>query len=59
MIGLTVTMGIKTAGGADAEGTLVVSAKDKGTGYKEKINITNDQNILMPDFQVFEPVHHS
>jgi heat shock protein 5 len=25
---------------------LVVSAEDKGTGSKEKITITNDQNLL-------------
>ena len=28
----------------DANGILVVSAEDKGTGSKEKITITNDQN---------------
>merc|ERR1712241_926068 len=30
----------------DANGILVVSAEDKGTGSKEKITITNDQNRL-------------
>ena len=33
----------------DANGILVVSAEDKGTGSKEKITITNDQNRLTPD----------
>merc|ERR1712241_1139676 len=32
----------------DANGILVVSAEDKGTGSKEKITITNDQNGLTP-----------
>merc|ERR1712080_99858 len=30
-------------------GILVVSAEDKGTGSKEKITITNDQNRLTPE----------
>ena len=30
----------------DANGILQVSAEDKGTGNKEKITITNDQNTL-------------
>merc|ERR1712121_382890 len=33
----------------DAHGILVVSAEDKGTGSKEKITITNDQNRLTPE----------
>uniref|UniRef100_A0A8D8ZYW4 Endoplasmic reticulum chaperone BIP n=1 Tax=Cacopsylla melanoneura TaxID=428564 RepID=A0A8D8ZYW4_9HEMI len=33
----------------DANGILQVSAEDKGTGNKEKIVITNDQNRLTPD----------
>ncbi|CAL8113744.1 unnamed protein product [Orchesella dallaii] len=33
----------------DANGILQVSAEDKGTGHKEKITITNDQNRLTPD----------
>merc|ERR1719461_990527 len=33
----------------DANGILVVSAEDKGTGNKEKITITNDQNRLTPE----------
>merc|ERR1719431_1560544 len=33
----------------DANGILVVSAEDKGTGTKEKITITNDQNRLTPE----------
>ena len=33
----------------DANGILQVSAEDKGTGNKEKITITNDQNRLTPD----------
>merc|ERR1711931_563445 len=33
----------------DANGILVVSAEDKGTGKKEKITITNDQNRLTPE----------
>ena len=33
----------------DANGILVVSAEDKGTGSKEKITITNDQNRLTPE----------
>jgi len=33
----------------DANGILTVSAEDKGTGSKEKITITNDQNRLTPD----------
>jgi len=33
----------------DANGILQVSAEDKGTGKKEKITITNDQNRLSPD----------
>merc|ERR1712055_972376 len=32
-----------------ANGILVVSAEDKGTGSKEKIPITNDQNRLTPE----------
>jgi len=32
----------------DANGILQVSAEDKGTGNKEKITITNDQNRLTP-----------
>merc|ERR1712193_151214 len=32
-----------------ANGILVVSAEDKGTGSKEKITITNDQNRLTPE----------
>merc|ERR1712072_13885 len=33
----------------DANGILVVSAEDKGTGSKEKITITNDNNRLSPE----------
>ena len=33
----------------NANGILVVSAEDKGTGSKEKITITNDQNRLPPE----------
>merc|ERR1739838_295205 len=33
----------------DANGLLQVSAEDKGTGSKEKITITNDQNRLTPE----------
>ncbi|OXA59835.1 endoplasmic reticulum chaperone BiP [Folsomia candida] len=33
----------------DANGILQVSAEDKGTGNKEKITITNDQNRLSPE----------
>jgi len=33
----------------DANGILQVSAEDKGTGNKEKITITNDQNRLTPE----------
>merc|ERR1711911_393586 len=33
----------------DASGILQVSAEDKGTGNKEKITITNDQNRLTPE----------
>merc|ERR1712054_620452 len=33
----------------DVNGILRVSAEDKGTGKKEKITITNDQNRLSPD----------
>merc|ERR1711863_180462 len=33
----------------DANGIMVVSAEDKGTGNKEKITITNDQNRLTPE----------
>merc|ERR1711953_1312003 len=33
----------------DANGILQVSAQDKGTGSKEKITITNDQNRLTPE----------
>merc|ERR1712179_734393 len=33
----------------DANGILVVSAEDKGTGSKEKITIQNDQNRLSPE----------
>merc|ERR1712218_338655 len=33
----------------DANGVLQVSAEDKGTGNKEKITITNDQNRLTPE----------
>jgi len=33
----------------DANGILQVSAEDKGTGNKERITITNDQNRLTPD----------
>jgi len=33
----------------DANGIMVVSAEDKGTGNKEKITITNDNNRLSPD----------
>lgn len=33
----------------DANGILQVSAEDKGTGKKEKIVITNDQNRLTPE----------
>merc|ERR1711988_418420 len=33
----------------DANGILRVSAEDKGTGSKEKITITNDQNRLSPE----------
>merc|ERR1711890_215595 len=33
----------------DVNGILRVSAEDKGTGKKEKITITNDQNRLSPE----------
>merc|ERR1711936_1289185 len=33
----------------DANGILVVSAEDKGTGTWEKITITNDNNRLTPE----------
>jgi len=33
----------------DSNGILQVSAEDKGTGNKEKITITNDQNRLTPE----------
>ena len=33
----------------DVNGILHVSAEDKGTGNKQKITITNDQNRLNPD----------
>lgn len=33
----------------DVNGILKVSAEDKGTGNKEKITITNDQNRLTPE----------
>lgn len=33
----------------DVNGILRVSAEDKGTGKKEKITITNDQNRLTPE----------
>jgi len=33
----------------DANGIMVVSAEDKGTGTKEKITITNDNNRLTPE----------
>jgi len=33
----------------DANGILQVSAEDKGTGNKERITITNDQNRLTPE----------
>lgn len=33
----------------DANGILLVSAEDKGTGNREKIVITNDQNRLTPE----------
>jgi len=33
----------------DANGILQVGAEDKGTGNKERITITNDQNRLTPD----------
>jgi len=33
----------------DANGILQVTAEDKGTGHKEKIVITNDQNRLTPE----------
>merc|ERR1712024_116405 len=33
----------------DANGTMIVSAEDKGTGNKEKITITNDNNRLSPE----------
>lgn len=33
----------------DVNGILKVSAEDKGTGNKEKITITNDQNRLSPE----------
>merc|ERR1712088_1049330 len=33
----------------DANGIMVVSAEDKGTGNKEKITITNDNNRLSPE----------
>merc|ERR1711974_297780 len=33
----------------DANGIMGVSAEDKGTGNKEKITITNDQNRLTPE----------
>merc|ERR1711945_16275 len=42
-------MGIEVTFEIDANGILVVSAEDKGTGSKEKITITNDQNRLTPE----------
>lgn len=33
----------------DANGILLVTAEDKGTGHREKIVITNDQNRLTPE----------
>jgi len=33
----------------DANGIMIVSAEDKGTGNKEKITITNDNNRLSPE----------
>merc|ERR1712159_89033 len=36
-------------GEIDVNGILRVSAEDKGTGKKEKITITNDQNRLSPE----------
>merc|ERR1711988_1258804 len=33
----------------DANGIMIVSAEDKGTGNKEKTTITNDQNRLTPE----------
>merc|ERR1711974_111053 len=33
----------------DANGIMIVSAEDKGTGNKEKITITNDKNRLSPE----------
>merc|ERR1711988_2006516 len=35
--------------GIDANGIMIVSAEDKGTGNKEKITITNDNNRLSPE----------
>merc|ERR1712055_152167 len=40
---------IEVTFGIDANGILVVSAEDKGTGNKEKITITNDNNRLTPE----------
>merc|ERR1712127_799190 len=40
---------IEVAFEIDANGILQVSAEDKGTGNKEKITITNDQNRLTPE----------
>jgi molecular chaperone DnaK (HSP70) len=37
---------MNTLKGRLSPGLLVVSAEDKGTGSKEKITITNDQNLL-------------
>lgn len=37
----------------DVNGILRVSAEEKGTGKKEAITITNDQNRLTPDVCIF------
>merc|ERR1712012_623985 len=42
-------MGIEVTFEIDANGIMVVSAEDKGTGNKEKITITNDNNRLSPE----------
>merc|ERR1711976_539684 len=47
-LGKKVTMGEVTFE-IDANGIMIVSAEDKGTGNKEKITITNDNNRLSPE----------
>merc|ERR1711893_372096 len=37
----------------DANGIMIVSAEDKGTGNKEKITITNDNNRMINDAEKF------